>query len=312
MHRSTPHPFPLLRTRVASEPTPPAAAAARRGTDDPNLFLIPAAELPAGFVERVDDPALIPAPPRPAATVALLREGDGGPQLLLLRRHKRSGFAADAWVFPGGVVDKADRDPEVAALIDGPTPAEWAERLERADPAEAMGFVAAALRETFEETGILLARAAPSGPSRIDDAESLATTRRALLDGVVTLRQAAVGSGVRLAGDALTYLARWVTPEPEPRRYDTLFFLARAPDGAECVKHEGEMTDALWCTPAETLLRFEKGEMKLLPPTVHTLRRLAGFASVEDARAALRDAPVPCITPRMRSHPEGVAIEIPE
>ncbi len=288
-----------------------AASATRRATDDPHTFLIPDEHLPSGFAERVDDPSLIPAPPRPSATVALLRDGDTGPQALLLRRHGRSGFAADAWVFPGGVVDKPDREPELADYLDGPSPGAWAARLGTDTPEQALGYVAAALREAFEETGILLAHPDPAAPSRIGDAQSLAVARRALLDGVVTMRQMAVGNGVRLAGDALAYLAHWVTPLPEPRRYDTRFFLARAPEGAECEAHGAEMTDALWCRPAEVVERFERGEMKLLPPTVHTLRRLAGFASVEEALDALRDAPVPCITPRMRRHPDGVAIEVP-
>lgn len=293
-------------------PDPTAASAARRATDDPSVFLIPEEHLPPGFAERVEDASLIPAPPRPSATVALVRDSAAGPQVLLLRRHGRSGFAADAWVFPGGVVDKADRDPAVAEYLDGPSPAQWAARMGTGTPEEALGFVAAALREAFEETGILLAHPDPAAPSRINDTQSLEVARRALLDGVVTLRQMAVGNGVRLAGDALAYLAHWVTPEPEPRRYDTRFFLARAPEGAECDAHGAEMTDALWCTPTEVVERFEAGSMKMLPPTVHTLRRLAGFASVEDALDALRGAPVPCITPRMRRHPGGVAIEVPE
>jgi 8-oxo-dGTP pyrophosphatase MutT (NUDIX family) len=177
---------------------------------------------------------------------------------------------------------------------------------------EALGFVAAALREAFEETGILLARADPASPSRIDDEGALSVARRALLDGVATLRQLAVGNGVRLAGDSLAYLAHWITPLPEPRRYDTRFFLALAPEGAECDAHGEEMTDALWCGPAEVVERFERGEMKMLPPTVHTLRRLAEFATAGDALAAFRDADVPPITPRMRRHPDGVAIEVPE
>ena len=298
---------------MPSEPNrPTAASAARRATEDPNLFLIPEAQLPPGFADRVDDDSLIPAPPRPSATVALMRDWETGPQVLLLRRHGRSGFAADAWVFPGGVVDKADRELALAEYLDGPTPDEWAARLGTDTPEEALGFVAAALREAFEETGILLAHPDPAAPSRIGDEASLSVARRALLDSVVTLRQMAVGNGVRLAGDELAYLAHWVTPVPEPRRYDTRFFLARAPEGADCDAHEAEMTNALWCSPAEVVERFERGEMKLLPPTVHTLRRLAGFATVEDALAAFRDAPVAPITPRMRRHAEGVVIEVPE
>ncbi|HEX2203680.1 MAG TPA: NUDIX domain-containing protein [Longimicrobium sp.] len=296
---------------MPDSPRPPAASAARRATDDPYLFLIPAAHLPAGFAERVDDPSLIPAPPRPAATVVLLRDAEGGPEALLLRRHGRSGFAAGAWVFPGGVVDKEDRSGGLADRLDGPTPAEWAARLGMDEPDEAVGYVTAALREAFEETGILLARSDGVSPEPADAAHALEVARRALLSNVVGLRDVAVGNGLRLRGDALVYIAHWITPEPEPRRYDTRFFAARSPEGAECTVHDAEMTDALWLRPAEAVERFRAGELEMLPPTVHTLERLAGHASWEALRAAVEAAPVPAITPRMRRHPEGVAIEVP-
>jgi 8-oxo-dGTP pyrophosphatase MutT (NUDIX family) len=256
----------------------------------------------------VESGAFRPVEPRPAATVVLLREGEAGPEALLLRRHRRSGFAADAWVFPGGVVDPADRDPALGAWMDGPDAAAWAARLGLGDPAEAQGYVAAALREAWEETGILLARPGADGAA---DAEGLDAARRALLDGSAGLREAAEGTGVRLSGDALVYLAHWITPEPEPRRYDTRFFAARVPDGAECVLHTHELTDAVWMAPVEAVARFHTGEMKMLPPTVRTLARLAEHRTLPELWEALRDAPVPAILPRMRRHPEGVAIEVP-
>jgi 8-oxo-dGTP pyrophosphatase MutT (NUDIX family) len=287
-----------------------AASAARRGTADPNTFIIPADALPPGFAEKVDDPALSPVPPRPAATVVLVRDADGGPEALLVRRHRRSGFAADAWVFPGGVVDARDGSDELVARLDGPSPAEWARRLGVDDPAEAVGYAAAAIREAFEETGILLARPDGVGEHR-DAAEHLEAGRRALLNDVVTLHDVAVANGLRLAGDELVYVAHWITPEPEPRRYDTRFFAARAPAGAECVVHDAEMTDHAWLRPADAVARFRAGEMKLLPPTVHTLLDLSRFATWDEMRAALEAAPVPSIMPVMRRHPEGVAIVVP-
>jgi 8-oxo-dGTP pyrophosphatase MutT (NUDIX family) len=244
--------------------------------------------------------------------VVLMRDAAEGPQVLLLRRHRRSGFAADAWVFPGGTVDAGDRDPELVGRLDGPSPQEWARRLELDDPAEALGYVAAALREAFEETGILLARRDPALPPAEADPEALEVARRALLSNVVSLRDVAVGSGLRLAGDDVLYLAHWITPEPEPRRYDTRFFLARAPEGAEGTHHEEEMTDALWCTAAEGVERFRAGEMKMLPPTVKTLQRLAPFRSFAEARAALQDARVAPIMPRMHVRDDGVLIEVTE
>jgi len=296
-----------------TDPRPQSAAsAARRATDDPNTFVIPTEHLPAGFLEKVEDAALVPAPPRPAATVVLLRDAEGGPEALLLRRHRRSGFAADAWVFPGGVVDESDRAREATGRLDGPSPAEWARRLQVGDPAEAAGYVMAAIREAFEETGILLAHPDHVGAAHLHAAESLAVARRALLNEVVTLRDVAVGNGLRLAGDELIYVGHWITPEPEPRRYDTRFFAARAPADAVCDAHDAEMTDSVWLPPAEAVERFRDGQLKLLPPTVHTLQRLDGYPSWDALRAALEEAPVPGITPRMERRPEGVAIVVPE
>jgi 8-oxo-dGTP pyrophosphatase MutT (NUDIX family) len=288
-----------------------AASASRRATEDPNVFLIPSEHLPPGFADKVDDPALIPAPARPAATVVLLREG-AGMEALLLRRHRRSGFAADAWVFPGGVVDKADREGGVADRLDGPAPAEWAARLGMDDPGEALGYVNAAIREAFEETGILLARPDPEGPTQLFDEQGMATARRALLNDVVSLRDVAVGNGLRLMGDALVYVAHWITPQPEPRRYDTRFFAALAPEGAVCDVHDLEMTESVWLPPAEAVERFRAGQMKLLPPTVRTLEDLSRYATFAELRAALEGAAIPAILPRMRRDPGGVAIEVPD
>ncbi|HEV2148669.1 MAG TPA: NUDIX domain-containing protein [Longimicrobiaceae bacterium] len=288
-----------------------AASATRRATGDPNTFLIPDEHLPPGFAEKVESGAFEPVAPRPAATVVLLREGAAAPEALLLRRHRRSGFAADAWVFPGGMVDAADRDPALAERLDGPTPAEWSARLGLADAAEAQGYVAAALREAFEETGILLARPDGAGAPEGPPAGSLEAARAALLDGTAGMRELAAANGVRLAGGELLYVAHWITPEPEPRRYDTRFFVARVPRGAECAVHEAELVEARWLPPVEAVARFHSGELKMLPPTVRTLARLAEFRTLPELWEALRAAPVPALLPRMRRHPEGVAIEVP-
>ena len=215
-----------------------AAYAARHATDDPDVFLIPAAQLPPGFAERVEELGT-PVVPRLAATAVLMRDAENGPEVLLVQRHGRSGFAAGAWVFPGGAVDPEDGTP-----------------------------AAAAIRETHEETGIQLS-------------------------------------------DELLPIARWITPEPEPRRFDAWFFLARVPEGASLELSAAEITEARWLRPADAVEAFRARTLKMLPPTVHTLRRLAPFASVDEAWEALRDAPVPVVLPRMRRHPEGVTIEIP-
>lgn len=295
-----------------TDPRPQSAAgAARRATDDPHRFVIPTEALPAGFTDIVDDPAHQPVQARPAATVVLLRDAPGGLEVLLLRRHRRSGFAAGAWVFPGGVVDQRDRDAALVDRLDGPTPGEWARRLGLVDAGEALGYVSAAIREAFEETGILLAHRDPDA-TQPRGGGGLEVARRALLNDVIDLHGVAVGNGLRLSGGELIYIAHWITPTPEPRRYDTRFFAAHAPAGAECTVHDAEMTDALWLTPAEAVRRFEAGELTLLPPTVHTLRRLSRYGAWEQLRAWLQDAPVPAILPRMERDPQGVAIVVPE
>lgn len=297
------------------DPTPPerqsAASAARRSTDDPHVFLIPAEALPAGFAEKVAAGGFTPAPTRPAATVAVVRDSADGPEVLLLRRHRRSGFAAGAWVFPGGVVDGGDGDLAMVERMDGPTPMQWADRLGLRDPAEAVSFVTAAVREAFEETGIMLARLADDA-THPGGSESLEIARRALLAEVVDLRQIIVTRSLRISGGDLLYLAHWITPEPEPRRYDTRFFLARVGADAVCTPHEAEMTESVWLTARGAVHFFESGSLKMLPPTVHTLRRLAGFGSVDEIFAALADAPVPSIMPVMRVQDDGVAIVLPD
>lgn len=287
-----------------------AASAARRGTDDPNVFLIPDEALPPGFADRVRSGDFLAAPPRPSATVLLVRDSADGPEVLLLRRHGRSGFAAGAWVFPGGVVDGGDSDLALVDRLDGPTPMQWADRLGLTDPAEAIAFVFAAVREVFEETGILLARVSEDATNP-GGRESMEIARRALLAEVADLRQVIVTRSLRVSGDRLLYLAHWITPEPEPRRYDTRFFLARVEADAVCTPHEAEMTESVWLTARGAVHFFEGGSLKMLPPTVHTLRRLAGYGSVDEIFAALADAPVPAIMPVMRVVPDGVTIEMP-
>lgn len=297
------------------DPTPPerqsAASAARRSTDDPYVFLIPAEALPAGFADKVAAGGFTPAPTRPAATVVLVRDSADGPEVLLLRRHRRSGFAAGAWVFPGGVVDGGDADLALVERMDGPTPMQWAERLGLSDPAEAVSFVTAAVREAFEETGIMLARLAEDATNP-GGREELEIARRALLAEVVDLRQIIVTRSLRISGGDLLYLAHWITPEPEPRRYDTRFFLARVGADAVCTPHEAEMAESVWLTARGAVHFFENGSLKMLPPTVHTLRRLAGFGSVDEIFAELADAPVPAIMPVMRVQDDGVAIVLPD
>ena len=313
------HPHPLFPVAVSTRPPddapdpPPAAAAQRRPTKDPNIFRIPTEQLPPGFADALDASRGEIAAPRPAATVVLLREGNGGPEVLLLRRHHRSGFAAGAWVFPGGAVDDGDRDPALPVLCDGRNPLEWAERLGISDPDEAFAYIAAALREAFEETGILLARAGTGGDMRYNAEACRAAAaehREAVLAEEISMREIAARHGLRYVLEDVVYIAHWITPEPEPRRFDTRFFLAPLPDEQECEAHQPELVEAKWLSPALAVEGWERGEFSMLPPTVHTLRRLRGFDGVTELIDALRDQPVPSFLPRIRRRGDGVVIEV--
>lgn len=207
------------------------------------------------------------ATPLPASTLALLREGRKGREVLLLRRPAHSSFAPDFWVFPGGRVDPDDLELDHARHAAGPSPREWAAALSLADPREAAGYVVAAVRETWEETGILLSTRTLRGAHG-------RTARRTMLAGSSRLAEHLDALDVRLATGALRYVGHWVTPAWLPRRFDTRFFVATVHRRARCTLHGEELAEFRWVRPAEALAAASHGSLKLLPPTVHTLRSL--------------------------------------
>jgi 8-oxo-dGTP pyrophosphatase MutT (NUDIX family) len=234
--------------------------------------------------------------PRPAATVVLLRDGGDGPAAYLQRRPRAMGFAGGLWVFPGGRVDDADRDPAVDASWAGPPPAAWAARL-GLPVDDARGHVVAACRETLEEAGLLLAEPQPG-------ADELAAARRDLLAGGRGFAELLAGLGARLDTARLRYWAWWVTPEEEARRYDTRFFLAALPGGAAVTAHQAEAERERWLAPAAAAADWE---LPMLPPTRITLRELAGFRSAAAALAAAADRRVERILPVL----EGAELVMP-
>lgn len=220
---------------------------------------------------------------RPAATVPLLRDGRGGVEVYLQRRPPRLGFAGGLWVFPGGRVDEADADPGIDGHWSGPSPDAWAQRLGVAVDM-ARGYVVAACRETLEEAGVLLARPAPAP-------QDLAAARHDLLAGTRTLAQALDDLDVRLDTECLRYWAWWRTPDGEPRRYDTRFFLAALPPDATVVPHASEVVEELWAAaPVDDRLA-------MLPPTYYTLRDVTAFATVAEVLEHGRDRVVNRIQP---------------
>src|ERR1700759_801818 len=260
--------------------------------------------VPRGLAERALQIAagrLPPAVPRDAATVILLRldasAGDGGGvEAFLLRRTAELEFAPGAYVFPGGSVDARDADPGVGWA--GPGPGDFAALL---DVPPARALVCAAVRETFEESGVLLAGA--SRDDLVRESAALAADRHALLAGSASLTEVLARRGLVLRTDLLTPWARWITPEASPRRFDTWFFVAALPPGQDATAapeghaDPGESESGSWLRPASALKAARAGRMTLLPPTAVTLGELAGHPDV----SAILARP-PGITPRL-PHP---------
>jgi len=270
---------------------------------------------------------LRPAVPRDAATVVLVRPGPvvSGVEVFLLRRTKALEFAPGACVFPGGSVDERDAGPAIAetAWI-GPAPADLGHLL-GISAERARALVCAAVRETFEESGVLLA--GPSPAEVVPDSALLEQDRRALLDGSVSLDELLSRRGLKLRADLLTPWARWITPEISPRRFDTWFFAAALPDGQLAVLPSGrpggsspprgawgdrspqeqggsggdrsprdntESDSGTWWRPSAALEAARAGEITLLPPTAVTLAELAAYQDIAGVLAERR-----VITPLM-------------
>jgi 8-oxo-dGTP pyrophosphatase MutT (NUDIX family) len=227
---------------------------------------------------------------RPAATVLLLREPggetpDSGLEVFMVRRSAGMVFAAGMHVFPGGAVDDADTDPEITWF--GPPPEEWALAL-AADPPLARALVVAAVRETFEECGVLLAGTSDahlvddvSGPGWEQERADVAAGRLGLAE-VLGRR----GLGVR--ADLLRPWAHWITPPGEPRRFDTRFFVAAAPAGQAPRHVAGEADQAGWVAVSAVLRDHAAGRVGLLPPTQVSLEDVAAFGGVAPVLATAR------------------------
>ena len=229
----------------------------------------------------------IPAVPRPAATVLLLRDDPAGVQVYFLRRPARSSFAASAYVFPGGAVDAEDAGDEVLALAGDFDPGAAAQRMRLGDDVRAAaGLHVAAVREVFEETGILLGSAAA--------ADDLAAARSELLGGT-PFAEVLHAHGLRIAPERLAYVAHFITPEREPRRYDTRFFACAAPVEQEAAHHAAEATESGWYTAAEALEMTAGSFAMMLPPTRIMCNEIAQHSTAAAAIADLGTRPVDAI-----------------
>jgi 8-oxo-dGTP pyrophosphatase MutT (NUDIX family) len=242
------------------------------------------------------------AEPRHAATVVLLRDGANGVEAYLLRRLGTMAFAGGMYVFPGGSVDPRDGDAEIA--WEGPPPEEWAAPLSASVPL-ARGLVAAAVRETFEESGVLLASPVTG------DAEHWAAEQAALLDRTASMAEVLGRNGLVLRADLLRPWAHWVTPEIEPKRFDTRFFVAALPEGQAAVHFRGESDRSEWVTPRAAVERHASGELGMLPPTVFTLAELSAYGTVADVLAAATARDVKRVLPRIVVDGDDVLLLLP-
>ncbi len=229
---------------------------------------------------------------RPAATIVLMRDGAEGLEVFMVVRHHAIDFASGALVFPGGRVDEHD----YALAAD----TEWCPNPEGIETG-AMAFRIAAIRETFEECGVLFARPRRS-PELIDGITLLAVDQghRALLSaGKIDFRIVLTMNGLLPATDLLTDFAHWITPRHQPKRYDTRFYLAEAP-AAHLAVHDGsEAVDSVWITPRQALGDTVAGRFKLVFATQMNLMKLATFKTSAEAIAATRKAPIVTVLPEV-------------
>ena len=248
-----------------------------------------------------------PVIPRPAATLALLRDGEHGLEVLMMRRTHLAEFASGAYVFPGGAVDDADHDPAIAELARGMDDAQASRAL--GVPQGGLAYWIAAIRESFEEAGLLLAYDGTGEVVAIEDESRrarLGEQRRLLNDGKESLVGLLREQRLTLATDALAYLSRWITQAGRPRRFDTRFFLARAP-ARQRSEHDGsELLHHVWLAPGEALARHARGEVNLLFPTIKTLQTLSRFRDVDAALDFARsDRAMPAMIPRAATSSTG-------
>jgi 8-oxo-dGTP pyrophosphatase MutT (NUDIX family) len=243
------------------------------------------------------------AAPRAASTVVLLRPA-APIDVFLVRRSDSIAFMGGAHVFPGGRVDAVDHIDDVAAIADGAETV--AARMTDVPIADAIAQHVAALRELFEEAGVLLAH-----PVTAASISRLAARRRELLSGKTSFPEIVRNEALRLALDELAYFAHWVTPEIETRRFDTRFFVARAPEGQTPIHDAGETSHSEWLSPAEAIARCRRQEISLPPPTWTTLSMLTQFDSVDAVLAWARSKKIPRVQPRFEQRGEQTLLFYP-
>ena len=244
------------------------------------------------------------AKPRDAATLILMRDASRartGIEILLVRRHTRSVFMPGAYVFPGGRIEAADYTPkaerichglgfkQAQAIIAGTRP-----------PEKALAFFVAAIRETFEEAGILLAYREIPDFIAFDEGEKMRFTkyRKEVKKDPFSFAKIIEGEGLKLATGKLFYFAHWITPEISPIRFDARFFVAAAPSKQEALEDELETTAHMWISPQKVLKEHEMG-LPVPFATLSNITVLAQFTNVDEVIASTRNKEIPTIQPTL-------------
>jgi 8-oxo-dGTP pyrophosphatase MutT (NUDIX family) len=239
----------------------------------------------------------------PSATVLLLRDSPAGLEVFMVVRHHKIDAFSGALVFPGGKLDAADHDSRLATMCrNGP----HIEPMMRA-------FHIAAIREAFEECGVLLAR--PKGTQHLIDAtrlEALSSYRQALLNDEIDMAELCRTEQLELATDLLQHYAHWITPKTRPRIFDTHFFLAPAPAGQLALHDGSESLDSMWITPQRALDEAARGKLTVVFPTRMNLLKLSHCASLEQALDRARSAVVTTVQPQLETHEDGTIMTIPD
>jgi len=237
----------------------------------------------------------------PSATIMMLRDSADGLEVFMVVRHHQIDFASGALVFPGGKADPQDFDPALAPYLDG-----------AAEDADMRAIQVSAIREAFEECGILLAREA--GVDALIGAERLIALehyRTSLHSGTCSLREFIEREQLRLACDQLVHFAHWVTPEMLPKRFDTHFFLAAAPTDHLAVHDGHESVDSVWIRPADALDQARRGERTIIFPTLRNIEKLGAYDSVAAAIAGTQADAIVRVLPWMEKRDDGMFLCIP-
>lgn len=252
-----------------------------------------------------DTAAKQPPVPVPAATILTLRDNSatGDLEVFMVVRHHQIDFASGALVFPGGKAAPSDADPAVRGYCDG------ADGLDDVE----LNLHVAAIREAFEESGVLLARQGGSadlvGP---DVVERLDQYRPELDKGGLTILDFLTANDLRLACDKLVRFAHWITPDVMPKRFDTHFYLAAAPDGQAAMHDGSETVDSVWANPNRIIAEAEDGKWTIIFPTRMNIEKLGKASTVEEAMQNARDGKIVTVLPQLKKIDGEMMLEIPK